>query len=271
MPAPDDPGRDLQLLLDAAEAAGRLAMTYWRLSPEAWEKAGGAGPVTVADLAVDRMLRADLRAARPDYGWLSEETEDDPAARLAAERLFIVDPIDGTRAFIAGEDGFAVALATVEAGAVTAAVIHLPARGETYAAAAGGPATLNGAPIAASAAEHPEGARLLAPHQALDPVHWRGGAAPGFRRSFRPALAWRLALMAGGRHDAVLSFRPIWEWDMAAGDLIARAAGATVTDRLGLVHRYNSPGARAQGLVAAAPRLHAELMDRLVPVTELPG
>ncbi len=263
-----DPAPDLALLAAAAEEAGAIALRHWRQAPEAWEKPGGAGPVTVADIAVDRMLRRELLAARPGYGWLSEETEDDPAARLAAESVFIVDPIDGTRAFIAGEDGFAVALAVARKGEVTAAVIHLPARAETYAATAGGPATLNGAPLAASGAAHPEGARLLAPHQALDPVHWRGGIAPGFRRSFRTALAWRLCLVAAGQHDAALSFRPIWEWDLAAGDLIARQAGAVVTDRAGRPVRYNSPGARARGLVAAAPALHGPVMARLA---ELPA
>lgn len=263
-----DPARDLALLTAAAAEAGAIAMRHWRQSPEAWEKAGGAGPVTVADIAVDRMLRSELLAARPGYGWLSEETEDDPAARLAAETVFIVDPIDGTRAFIAGEDGFAIALAVARRGEVTAAVIHLPARSETYAATVDGPATLNGAPLAASDSAHPEGARLLAPHQALDPQHWRAGIAPGFRRSFRTALAWRLCLVASGQHDAALSFRPIWEWDLAAGDLIARQAGAVVTDRAGQAVRYNSPAGRAQGLVAAAPALHGPVMERLAPWPE---
>ena len=262
MPA-NDLANDLALLTAAADEAGAIALRHWRQAPEAWEKAGGAGPVTVADIAVDRMLRAELLAARPGFGWLSEETEDNPAARLAAETVFIVDPIDGTRAFIAGEDGFAIALAIAHQGEITAAVIHLPARGETYAATADSPATLNGAPIAASEAAHPEGARLLAPHQALDPQHWRAGIAPGFRRSFRTALAWRLCLVAAGRYDTALSFRPIWEWDLAAGDLIARQAGAVVTDRAGLRVRYNSPAGQAQGLVAAAPQLHGPVMERL--------
>lgn len=260
MPAPD-----LALLTEAAREAGRIALGYWRKSPRAWDKAMGAGPVTEADLAVDRMLRAELCAARPGYGWLSEETEDDRAARLAAERVFIVDPIDGTRAFIGGEDGFAHALAVVERGAVTAAVIYLPARDELYAATHDGPALLNGTPIHAGSAAVAEGARILTTHQALDPVHWRSGAAPGFRRSFRSALAWRLCLVAEGRYDGTLSFRPIWEWDLAAGALIARRAGAVVTDRLGKLPLFNTEGAQAQGLVAATPALHEKLMARLLP------
>lgn len=111
---------DLALLDAAARAAGAIALRYWRRSPETWDKGDGAGPVSEADLAIDRMLAADLRAARPDYGWLSEESADEPG-RLGAARTFIIDPIDGTRAFLDGTPDFAVSLAVADAGRVTAA------------------------------------------------------------------------------------------------------------------------------------------------------
>jgi voltage-gated potassium channel Kch len=120
------PAHDLALLTEAALKAGEIAMRFWKRSPKSWDKGGGHGPVTEADLDVNEMLAAKLLAARPDYGWLSEETEDG-AARLAAERVFIIDPIDGTRAFMAGEDTFAHSLAVAEHGRVTAAVVYLPA------------------------------------------------------------------------------------------------------------------------------------------------
>ena len=113
------PARDLALLTEAAREAGRIALRYWRNSPQVWDKGGEHGPVTEADLAVNDMLKAKLLAARPDYGWLSEETPDS-ADRLAVDTVFIVDPIDGTRAFIAGEETFAHSLAVVQRGKVTA-------------------------------------------------------------------------------------------------------------------------------------------------------
>ena len=119
------PEADLDLLIAAAQEAGQLALGYWRNRPREWDKGDGAGPVTEADLAVDARLRARLTAARPDHGWLSEESPDD-GSRLGRRRLFVVDPIDGTRAFIAGETGWALALAVVEDGRVTAGVVHLP-------------------------------------------------------------------------------------------------------------------------------------------------
>ena len=115
------PERDLALLTDAAREAGLIALRYWRRNPQVWDKGGEHGPVTEADLAVNDMLKARLLAARPDHGWLSEETPDDPA-RLSRECVFIIDPIDGTRAFIAGEDTFAVSLAVVEQGIPVAGV-----------------------------------------------------------------------------------------------------------------------------------------------------
>ena len=140
---------DLKLLLSAGVAAGEIAKRYFMANPETWDKGGGQGPVTEADLEIDRMLKAKLLAARPDYGWLSEESEDG-TARLSAERVFIVDPIDGTRAFINGEKTWSHALAVVENGAVVAAVVHVPMLGRTYTATRGGGAFCNEAAISVS-------------------------------------------------------------------------------------------------------------------------
>ncbi|MEM6490174.1 MAG: inositol monophosphatase family protein, partial [Pseudomonadota bacterium] len=127
---------DLALLRDAAAEGGDIALGHARKGLSVTDKGGGQGPVTDADMAVDSHLSRRLGAARPGYGWLSEETADGPQ-RLTADSVFIVDPIDGTRAFIAGEDGWAVAVAVARAGRITAAVVALPARGEVYAAALG--------------------------------------------------------------------------------------------------------------------------------------
>lgn len=253
---------DLTLLIDAARAAGEIASRFWRRSPEAWDKPGGAGPVTEADLAVDRMLREELMTARPHYGWLSEESEDGPD-RLAADRVFIIDPIDGTRAFIAGEETWAHSLAIAERGRVVAGVVLLPVTGALYAAAAGRPALLNGRPMAVSRRAALEDATLLASGVTMRGEHWRGGTAPAVRRVFRASLAYRMCLVAEGRFDAMVVAGGTWEWDIAAGELIVRQAGGLVTDRTGADIAYNATPPRARGLIAAPPPLHAALLDRL--------
>lgn len=253
---------DLALLTEAARAAGKLATPYWRQSPKTWEKDAGAGPVTEADLAVDAMLKSRLLMARPGYGWLSEETEDD-ADRLSRDKVFIVDPIDGTRAFIAGEKTWSHSLAIAENGHVTAAVVYLPLRDELFSATHAGGAFLNAVPIAVSGREILEGASVLTKKQNLEPANWQGGTPP-VQRHFRPSLAYRLALVAQGRFDAMLTLGNTWEWDIAAGTLIAAEAGARVTDREGNAPVFNNPHPALSGILAATGSVHAGLKDRLI-------
>jgi myo-inositol-1(or 4)-monophosphatase len=259
LPEPDD----LCLLTEAAQSAGEIALRHFRKAPEQWEKPHGAGPVTAADLEVDAMLRNRLTEARPGTGWLSEETPDS-ADRLECGEVFIVDPIDGTRAFIAGETAWAISLALTRAGRVTTAVVFLPAAGLFYSATAEGPALLNGQPIRASSASAPEGATVLSAKRFLSPDLWPGGVPP-LVRHFRPSLAWRLALVAEGRFDAMLTLGDAWEWDVAGGALIAERAGAIVTGRDGRPARFNNAHPVTRGMIAAPPALHAALIDRLLP------
>lgn len=254
------PAHDLALLTEAARGAGEIALRFWRQSPQVWEKPG-LGPVTEADFAVNDYLRGVLRGARRDYGWLSEE-DADSAERLDTERVFVLDPIDGTRAFIAGEDTFSVSLAVVEAGVPVAGVVYLPALDRLYTASLQAPALKDGLPIAASSRAGIEGATLLTTAPNLAPEHWPGGV-PDLKRSFRASLAYRLCLVAEGRHDGMLMLRDAWEWDIAAGSLIAARAGATVSDRLGAGLRFNAPHPQAKGVIAAAPGLHRALVERL--------
>lgn len=233
-------------------------MGYFRKDVPYEQKPGDAGPVSQADLEVNAMLAEHLRAARPDYGWLSEESEND-LARLEAERVFIVDPIDGTRSFIAGETGFAVALAVAERGRITAAAINLPAREEIFTAAAGGGALKNGAPIAVADPQADARATVLTSRWQMEAKHWPGGVPP-LERHFRTSLAWRMALVAEGAFDSMLTFRRTFEWDIAAGTLIAEEAGATVTDGAGGALCFNSPEATQNGGIAAAPGVHTQIL-----------
>ena len=275
MPERDGFSADLALLGAAAQEAGKIAARHFKRSVKVWDKGDGQGPVTEADLEVNDYLQATLSAARPDYGWLSEES--DPLAdlsRVAKPLTFVVDPIDGTRSFIDGQPGFAHALAVVRDGLPVAAVVHLPILDLTYAAQLGGGATLNGVTIAASQPADATGAKVLAARPAFEPGFWPGGMPP-IKRHFRPSLAWRLSLVAEGRFDAMLTLRDAWDWDIASAALIATEAGALVTDRFGGPLRFNSEMARSPGVVAAGRGLHGTLMGGLtgsgadVPVPDL--
>lgn len=257
------PGHDLTLLRDAVRAAGEIARGYFKTSVQVWEKSDDAGPVTQADLAVNDYLKQHLSGARPAYGWLSEETEDAPQ-RLTCDSVFIVDPIDGTRAFIDGQDTWAHSVAVAQQGQIVAGAVYLPMLDRLFLAEQGQGATLNDAPIRVSPRETADGATVLGAKPNFDPQHWPGGQ-PQLQRQFRSSLAYRMALVAQGRFDAMLSLRNTWEWDIAAGTLIASEAGARVTNRLGHVLPFNSAAARHDSVVCAGPDVHAQLIAGLRP------
>ena len=254
------PEHDLALLIDAARASGDIALRYFRNSPKVWEKQG-LGPVTEADIAVNDMVMARLRTARPTYGWLSEESPD-TEERLDCEHLFLIDPIDGTSAFIAGDSSFSHSFAVAHNGVVTAAVVYLPAKDRLYAASLGGAVTCNGAALRCSTRAGITGASMLTPKANLEPDLWNG-PVPEVTRHFRASVAYRLCLVAEGQFDGMLSLRQAWEWDIAAGALIASMAGAAVTNRLGAALHFNAETPRSNGVLVAAPGLHSALLTRL--------
>jgi len=255
------PANDLALLIRAARTAGQIAARFWQQAPRSWEKPGSQGPVTEADIAIDAMLHEMLSGARPDYGWLSEESRDAPA-RLSARRIFIVDPIDGTRAFMKGERAFAHSLAVVEDGVPHAAVVFLPMLGRLYAGARDAGATLNGTRIRATGRAALDGAAILIASSALRPQFW-AGPVPRIDAHLRPSLAYRMCLVAEGRFDAMITIRDSWHWDSAAGALIVGEAGGVVSDRGGAPLKFNTASAVSAGLVAAPPALHAKILRRL--------
>ena len=257
------PETDLSLLIDAARQSGEIAMRFFQQNPDVTEKPDGAGPVTAADLAVNNMLEGSLSAARPDYGWLSEETEDS-TKRMSTKRQFVVDPIDGTRAFIEGSKDWSHALAIVENNQVIAAAVYLPVRDVMFAATLGGGATMNGVPIRSTDAAV-EGATILGATPNFDGRFWRGGVAPPVKRAFRSSLAYRLCLVGQGRFDGMITLRPSWEWDIAAGALIASEAGARVTDQHDQQLKFNNSFPKVPGVLAASPSLHANLAVLLEP------
>lgn len=255
---------DLDLLSEAARAAAKIGQKYFQSDPETWEKDAGQGPVTEADLAIDRMLRHELCAARPDYGWLSEETEDDQT-RQAHDRVFIVDPIDGTRAFIAGERSWSHSLAIAEKGRIVSAVVYVPMLDRLYTASATDASRLNGEPISPTQCGTLEDAEVLAAKPNLHDHHWRNGAPP-VTRVFRPSLAYRLCLVAQGRFDAMITLRACWEWDIAAGSLIVQQAGGVATDQAGAPLCFNNPHPKTKGCLAAGQTLHHQILQALKPV-----
>jgi myo-inositol-1(or 4)-monophosphatase len=254
---------DLDLIADAAEEAGALAKRLLTAGLEIEKKPDGT-PVTAADLAVDKLLKDRLLAARPDYGWLSEETADDPA-RLAKTKLFIVDPIDGTRAYMRGKPWWVVSIAVVEEGRPIAGVLCAPDRSELYRAEADKGASMNGQPIGPSKAEALGGCCMLGDETMFAHPAWPTPWPPMTVES-RNAVAYRIALVASGQADAAVALSSKHEWDLAAADLIAREAGAGVSDHKGRPFAYNTPSAKAPSLICAGPGLYPLILQRTSPI-----
>lgn len=263
-----DRDRDRRLLLAAVRAAGAVALGYFRTELEQWEKAPG-DPVSEADHAVNDLLEARLRRARPGYGWLSEESTDEPA-RLACERVWVVDPIDGTRAFLRHLPEFTVAVALVEQGRPVLGAVFNPATEEFFEAEAGRGARLNGTPVRVSERASLAGARLIAGRRLFQRAGWEAAPAGTSFASIN-SIAYRMALIAAGRYDACVSLSEKSDWDIAAGELIVAEAGGLTTTARDLPFLYNGPEPRHDSVIAAGPALHDELMRLLQSVPRPPG
>jgi myo-inositol-1(or 4)-monophosphatase len=252
---------DLALAAEIAGNAATIAMGHFGGRPgKSWAKADGS-PVSEADMAVNAYLKGVIAAARPDDGWLSEECAD-TATRLDKRRLWVVDPIDGTRDFLRGRSGWAVSVALVEDGAVRVAVLAAPAQQRLYAASAGEGATLNGRRLQVSGLASLDGVRLPIDPPNLNASFWPS-PWPGTAVAKPNSLALRMAMLAADEADAWMEGRSVAEWDVAAASLILAEAGGVVTDRHGQPLRFNKPQPLVHGLAAATPALHAEVLGRL--------
>ncbi|MBX3521964.1 MAG: 3'(2'),5'-bisphosphate nucleotidase CysQ [Xanthobacteraceae bacterium] len=245
-------------LRDAVAEASRLALSMFRNSVRAWNK-DNASPVTEADLAVDNFLRERLTGIDPAIGWLSEETVDLPE-RLLKERVWIVDPIDGTRSFIAGREDWAICAALVERGRPVAAVVEVPATGESFAAIKGGGATKNGQQISVSMKDEIQTATFAYPAK-LNPVLASLGNRTEVPRIH--SIAVRLSRVANGEIDAALAAMNANDWDLAAADLLVHEAGGRITDVRGRTPVYNLATHIHGALIAAGSTLHPKLVAAL--------
>jgi myo-inositol-1(or 4)-monophosphatase len=254
-----DPRKAAERLAGAVREAGELAHGMFQKPLKNWTKGASASPVSEADIAVDTLLRERLSEADgARFGWLSEESVDD-ASRLAARYVWIVDPIDGTRAYIGGFPDWAVSAALVESGRPIAGCLYAPALGEFFVAAAGHGATLNGAPIAVSGGASLAQARIAGPRAILDRL---ATVAPPFEIMPRlRSLALRLARVAQGSFDAAIAGGNSHDWDLAAADLLVHEAGGALTPFGGGAVIYNSAVPRHGMLVAAGRARHATLVE----------
>jgi myo-inositol-1(or 4)-monophosphatase len=248
-------------LTDIVTEAGRIALQFFHGPVKSWFKGEGRGsPVSEADLAVDRLIREGVSASGHDWGWLSEETEDDQA-RLTCDRIWVVDPIDGTRAFLAGYPDWTISAALVEHGRPTIAVLYAPVTEELFFAVRGKGATLNGVPIAINSGAALSGARIAGPQRILERLSAR---VPGMHCEPKiHSLALRFARVAQGRIDIAFAGRNSHDWDLAGADLLVHEAGGLLTTMTGDPVIYNRPQPQHEALVAAGPPRHRVVSDLL--------
>jgi myo-inositol-1(or 4)-monophosphatase len=257
--AADVSARAAAQLNAAVHDAGSLALSMFGKPIKTWTKGPSSSPVCEADITIDALLRKRLTRGNP-FAWLSEETADDPA-RLAARYVWVVDPIDGTRAYIAGQPDWAISAALTENGRPIAACLYAPALGEFFVARAGAGSTLNGAAIAATPGADLHGIRLAGPQKFLERL---APILPPFSKLPRGhSLALRLARVAQGTCDAAFAGGNSHDWDLAAADLLVHEAGGALTPLAGGAIAYNRPVPRHGMLIAAGRDRHAALIGLL--------
>jgi myo-inositol-1(or 4)-monophosphatase len=250
--------QDADLIKAALDEGARAAMRLFRNNPKQWLKKDGS-IVTEGDLAVNEAMAQVLRQGRPDYGWLSEEGPDDDS-RLAKQRCWILDPIDGTNTFARGHDGWCIGLALVEDGEVLACGVSMPVLGHFYSATRGQGAMRNGLGLQAGTGAALQDARLAGNASALKRLSGTGGLHMDVGGT--PQIA-RLSKLAAAEFDVVVSFGHKHDWDIAPGALLVTEAGGKITDEQGQPMVFNRASPRQNGIVAAGLARHATVMKAL--------
>jgi myo-inositol-1(or 4)-monophosphatase len=253
----DPVARDADLLKAAVREAGALALSLFRTELKNWTK-GVSSPVSEADIAVNDLLETRLRSATPGYGWLSEESADDEQ-RLGKHLVWIVDPIDGTRGYLAGREDWCVSVALVEDASPLLAAVFVPVSDEFFFAGRGLGATCNDIPLHTSPGTEMNFSRVAGPK----PLVERLKASPG-DITLHPrigSLALRLCRVAEGRLDAAFAGGQSRDWDLAAANLIVQEANGNMTALSGETILYNRREVAHGVLVAAGRDRHASIVS----------
>lgn len=250
--------QDHDLLVGAVREAGAVALRYFRSGVKSWHKKPN-DPVSEADIAVDTLLREKLLGARPAYGWLSEESGRQGGN---GPELWVIDPIDGTRAFIDGKPEFTICVALLQDGQPTLAAIFNPASDEFFEAICGGGAKLNGKVIRASGHASLMEARFLASRRTFERHGWLARTAKA-DFAYRNSIAYRMALVACGKYDAAISLTEKSDWDIAAADLLVREAGGRVATADGEPLAYGADRHRHPSVIATGAYIFDDVVDLL--------
>lgn len=253
----DDHNTDLELLIAAARSAGHIAKQHYvQGKSKVWQKSGNH-PVTDADIAVNDHLLDVLKTARPNYGWLSEETKDD-FSRRTTKNCFVVDPIDGTRAFIDRLPHFTICLAVMKNGICVAGVVYNPLTDEMFEASLDCGARLNGTSLKSNTCGDITNCTMIGYPRKFKKLGW-----PKMNVCIRNSMAYRIVLVAAGLKDATIAFTPKSDWDLAAATLIATEAGAIITDINGNSYDFANDSTTNAGVICAGPQLHGLLLDKI--------
>ncbi len=258
---------DAKLVRRVTEEAGRIALSYFSRDISVWDKSPN-NPVSEADIAVDTFLRTTLMQNRTGYGWLSEETEDQPE-RLRCGRLWIVDPIDGTRAFLAGGDDWGISVALVQDGKPIIAAFYAPVKDAFYFAERGRGVTKNGLNITVSSQSKLAEARLMGDPAAFrSTTYWPTPWPETMFSEQANSIALRICQIADGQFDCCVTLRPKNDWDVAAADLIIEEAGGLLTTGTGKKLIFNREHPLHDHIVATCPDLVDPVMQRVEPALE---
>ncbi|HYB98173.1 MAG TPA: 3'(2'),5'-bisphosphate nucleotidase CysQ [Candidatus Limnocylindrales bacterium] len=250
--------RELEVAIEAARAGGAVVRKYYKGEYDVHEKAPD-NPLTIADTEADAIIKKTVLSAFPDDGWLSEETAD-TKDRLTRSRVWIVDPLDGTKEFTQHIPEFCVCVAFVVDGVVQVGVSYNPAEDLLFAARRGGGTTLNGEPVRCTPQTEVSKAVVLASRSEDKRGEW-DAYKPLMQVKLTGSVAYKFALIAAGQADATFSLTPKNEWDICAGTMLVEEAGGVVTDRYGKPLTFNNEKTLLPGLIAASSTLYGPLRD----------